>query len=145
MVDQRIGRVLPTPRGPYPPALFEHLRREPHEISDGAPPRDDPLIGEDSALALYVLYELHYRSFVGLDDTWEWDPSLLRVRAQLERRFLRALFAKIDNSPTRPEDVVARLQALASNDDGPSLSAHMQTRGTLEDFANSLSTVRPTS
>jgi hypothetical protein len=134
VVDQRIGRVLPTPRGPYTRALFEHLRRETHEIPDGAPPLDDALIGEDSALALYVLYELHYRSFAGLDDSWEWDPSLLRVRAQLERRFLRALFDKVDDSSTRPEDVVARLQSLASTDDGPSLSSHMHTRGTLEEL-----------
>lgn len=131
VVDQRAGRVLPSPRGPYTRALFDHLRRRPHEISDLSAPPDDPIVGEESALLLYVLYELHYRSFVEVDEGWEWHPSLLRLRAQLEERLLDALLAKIEDAPTRPEDVVARLHALASDDGGPSLSAHMEARGTL--------------
>jgi Iron-containing redox enzyme len=114
--------------------LFDHLRRGVHEIPVRSAPLDDPIVGDDSALALYVLYELHYRSFVGVDEGWEWDPSLLRVRAQLEERFLGALLAKLDVAPTGPEDVVARLQALASADDGPSLSAHMESGGMLEEL-----------
>jgi hypothetical protein len=45
---------------------------------------DDPVTGEDSALALHVLYELHYRRFAGVDDRWEWEPSLLAARRRLE-------------------------------------------------------------
>ena len=39
------------------------------------PPVADPLSDDDAALALYVLYELHYRGFEGVDEGWEWEPS----------------------------------------------------------------------
>jgi hypothetical protein len=48
---------------------------------------DDPLYGEDVPLALYVLYELHYRGFDGVDDEWEWDSDLLSLRGRIERAF----------------------------------------------------------
>ncbi|HUQ64463.1 MAG TPA: iron-containing redox enzyme family protein [Acidimicrobiales bacterium] len=47
--------------------------------------------GDDAQLALYVAYELHYRSFAGVDDDLEWDTDVLRFRRQLERPFLAAL------------------------------------------------------
>ncbi|MFT2015529.1 iron-containing redox enzyme family protein [Streptomyces sp. 796.1] len=54
--------------------------------------RADPY-GDDLQLALYALYELHYRGFDGVDDRLEWDAELLRLRAGLEDRFLTALRA----------------------------------------------------
>jgi hypothetical protein len=110
----------------------EHLRRPPHELADVPPPVDDPLVGEDSALALYLLYELHYRSFAGVGDGWEWEPSLLAVRARLERRFLERLFEHVDPTPTPPGDVVPALEELAADDCGPSLSAYMAACGTFD-------------
>jgi hypothetical protein len=47
--------------------------------------------GEDLQLALQLCYELHYQGFVGVDPVWEWDPELLRLRAEMERAFLAAL------------------------------------------------------
>jgi hypothetical protein len=47
----------------------------------------DPLTDDDLQLGLWVLYELHYRGFEGVDDTWEWSPDALTVRAGLEARF----------------------------------------------------------
>jgi hypothetical protein len=47
--------------------------------------------GEDHQLALYLCYELHYRSFPGVDDELEWDPDVLRFRRGIERPFLSAL------------------------------------------------------
>jgi hypothetical protein len=41
--------------------------------------------GEDAALALWVLHELHYRGFDDVDDRLEWDPELIRLRGELER------------------------------------------------------------
>jgi hypothetical protein len=35
---------------------------------------------EDLQLALYCLYELHYRGFEGVSDEWEWHPGLLAFR-----------------------------------------------------------------
>jgi hypothetical protein len=52
---------------------------------------DDPLAGDDQHLALYLLYELHYRGLPGIDDRWEWEPSQLAVRRELESRFESAL------------------------------------------------------
>ena len=56
--------------------LLEQLRRPPHQLLRGPRAADDPLYGDDAALALYLLYELHYRGFAGVDDGWEWEPSL---------------------------------------------------------------------
>lgn len=96
------------------------------------PPSDDALTGEDSALALYVLYELHYRSFANVDDGWEWEPSLLRERRRLEAAFEERLCEHIDRRPTAPADVVSVLEQMAADDTGPSLSAYLCSRGTLE-------------
>jgi len=72
--------------------VLEVLRglRSPHLLPGD--PGPEPY-GEDLQLALYLCYELHYRSFAGVDDDLEWDPDLLRFRAGLERRFLAALRA----------------------------------------------------
>ena len=47
----------------------------------------DPLADEDLQLALYLCYELHYRGLDGVAEEWEWEPSLLALRARLEARF----------------------------------------------------------
>ncbi|UQX09436.1 iron-containing redox enzyme family protein [Candidatus Mycobacterium methanotrophicum] len=54
----------------------------------GASVSDSDPYGLDLQLALYMCYELHYRGFAGVDPTWEWNPGLLHLRAQLERAFL---------------------------------------------------------
>ncbi|MET9657101.1 iron-containing redox enzyme family protein [Streptomyces sp. NPDC006510] len=88
---------LPETRGEVSAALIEALGREPglRSLPDirlvaGTDPYDD-----DLQLALYLCYELHYRGFDGVDDAWEWDPELLRVRAALEREFMAALRADV--------------------------------------------------
>ncbi len=67
--------TLPSPRGPVSEALLDALRRAPHTLAGSGEPADD----EDLHLALYCCYELHYRGFEGVDDRWEWEPSLLRA------------------------------------------------------------------
>jgi hypothetical protein len=52
---------------------------------------DDPAADDDLQLALYLCFELHYRSFPGVEPGWEWHPGLLTVRAALERAFLDAV------------------------------------------------------
>ena len=82
--------ALPQPRGPVSEALLAGLRQRPHPL--------DPVAGdvgaEDLHLALYCCYELHYRGFDGVDDDWEWEPSLLALRgaarAALRGRAARA-------------------------------------------------------
>src|SRR5688572_2490966 len=84
---------LPRSRGPVSAAVFEMLARPTTEPGSGwldDVDHNDALVGDDFHLALYVLYELHYRSFPALDDRLEWDPRVLRVRGELEERFERA-------------------------------------------------------
>ncbi|MEX2587018.1 MAG: iron-containing redox enzyme family protein [Actinomycetota bacterium] len=50
---------------------------------------------EDAHLSLYLCYELHYRGLPGVDDTWEWEPSLLELRRSLEAWFLSGLLADL--------------------------------------------------
>jgi hypothetical protein len=66
----------------------------------GASVRDSDPYGLDLQLALYMCYELHYRSFAGVDPTWEWNPGLLHLRGQLERTFLAGV--RRDVGPIEP-------------------------------------------
>ncbi len=78
---------LPPSRGPLTDWLFQVLRTPPSTTLPAMPqPIDDVLYGNDAALALYCLYELHYRGFSDVHEGWEWAPALLGARADLERR-----------------------------------------------------------
>jgi hypothetical protein len=96
---------------------------------------DDPLADDDLQLALYLCFELHYRSFASVDDGWEWSPGLLAIRAVLERAFLTALEEEFDSRErVAPERVGETLFRLEAEDDGPPLSRHIETTATLEQF-----------
>jgi hypothetical protein len=99
---------------------------------------ESPLDDDDLQLALYLCFELHYRSFPAVDPGWEWDPTLLAVRAVLEATFFEALEAeaapteRIEQvSPARIGDLLFRLE---SEDDGVSLSRHLETKAEIEEF-----------
>lgn len=96
---------------------------------------DDPLGDDDLQLALYLCFELHYRSFEGVDPEWEWDPSLLAVRAVLEEAFFDALETEIapggSVDPARVGDLLFRLE---SEDDGVSLSRYLEVEAGIEEF-----------
>jgi hypothetical protein len=130
---------LPPSRGAISTLVLDALRREPHALAPfRAPAPADPLADDDLQLALYVCYELHYRGFDAVDERWEWEPSLLALRAELEARFERALEDAVP--PLDPRDLPAAaemdvaLRAIADADDGPSLSRHLERDGTLEQF-----------
>src|SRR3712207_7770173 len=77
---------LPEPRGPVTAALCADLTpgtlaAATVELAERtAATATDPLRDEDLQLALAICYELHYRGFAGVAETWEWDPELLRDR-----------------------------------------------------------------
>lgn len=130
------GRLisLPAPRGPITERLFEALTG-PADTALGAvrPETVDPLADEDLQLALYVAYELHYAGIRGVDERWEWSPSLLALRAELERPFEEAVAelvapASADELASVPE----ALQAIVADDPGPPLSRFLETQGTEE-------------
>src|SRR4051794_27126044 len=86
---------LPPARGPLGAPVIDRLGRPPHAVPPGPAPPAAPLDDEDLQLTLYVLYELHYQGFAGVDDAWEWEPSLLAERARLERAFEEAVQAVV--------------------------------------------------
>jgi hypothetical protein len=129
-LEQLRPRGLPAPRGPLTAWLIQHLGEPAHAVG-AAPGYDgDPVHGEDAALALYVLYELHYRGFEGVDESWEWEPSLLAVRAGLEQDFLDRVRDLVGPLP-RATDIVSGLHEAMSIVDGPSLSGYAAERATL--------------
>jgi Iron-containing redox enzyme len=129
---------LPVARGPVSAALIDLLDGRgsalPSLPSAGVP--EDVLGDEDLQLALFVCYELHYRGWDGVDDRWEWDPDVLRVRAEAERRFETALRALVGPPSTAgdPSSVPALLAGIVAEDDGPSLSGYLRGRATYEQF-----------
>jgi hypothetical protein len=124
---------LPGARGELSEALVHRLHR-PADVANWPTVEADPL-SEDAQLALYIAYELHYTSFDGVDPDWEWEPSLLGFRAELERGFedaVRDLVGAID-VPV-PERVGLTLAELARPDDGPTLSRFAASEADLEQF-----------
>ena len=131
---------LPEPRGPLTSALCTDLTSgtlaaATVELAERtAAAATDPLLDEDLQLALAICYELHYRGFDGVAETWEWDPELLRLRAHLERAHTAALRALVGELEATDEPVDRQLTALIAADDGPSLSSYMSRSGSLEQW-----------
>src|SRR4051794_31060731 len=108
---------MPAARGPLSATVIDALGRSPYDVTFApAAAADD----EDLHLALFVLYELHYRGWDGVDDRWEWHPGLLALRAELEARF-EATLRDLVGEPEGAEDVPRTLIALTSDSSGPSL------------------------
>jgi len=127
--------VLPEPRGEISEHLLTTLRQPVHAMTvpDVIPPAE-PLCDGDQQLALYLCYELHYRGLPGVDDAWEWEPSLLALRRELERCFEGALRDVVARpaAPPCPEDMDLALRAIADADEAPSLSKHLERHATRE-------------
>ena len=129
--------ILPEPRGEVSAFLLGELQGPVGRLAPAPVVRaDDPLADEDLQLALYCCYELHYRGFDGVDDGWEWEPSLLALRGELEREFEAAVRAVTPEQPaTLPaEESDSALRAIAEADESPSLSQHLAREGTLDEL-----------
>jgi hypothetical protein len=126
---------LPPPRGPLSEQLFEGLEGRPRTrlAAPGLIDSADPIADEDLQLALYVAYELHYSGIRGVDERWEWSPSLISFRAALERPFEEAIAELVAPAEAAElESVGAALQEIVADDPGPPLSRYMETQGTRE-------------
>jgi len=120
--------ALPEPRGAVTELLLEAL---PEGI--WLLPAVEPSSDEDLQLALYLCYELHYRGLPGVDDRWEWEPSLLALRAALEARFEADL--RRDVPLPQPRGAIdLELRAIEEADEAPSLSKHLERKGTLDQY-----------
>ncbi|GGL27873.1 iron-containing redox enzyme family protein [Planomonospora parontospora] len=129
---------LPLPRGPITARLFDALADPPHAFDLPLPrPAHPALEDDDLQLALFACYELHYRGFDGVDDRWEWNTSLLGLRAALERRFEEGLAGAVPRPPAVPPAQLRRAMTelvAAADGAGPSLAAFLQHRADLEQF-----------
>jgi len=122
---------LPSPRGPLSAFIISALHRQPRTL--GPTPHVvgiDALSDDDFELALYLCYEIHYGAVS--DSGWEWDPDLLKFRAELEHVFEERLRDEVGNDRSRvPVDVVSALEELIRTPSGPSLSTYLLESGTL--------------
>src|SRR4051794_32113148 len=96
MTSQAVGRRgarpdLPRVRGPLTAELFRLLAVPSTESRRGADGADDPLVGDDLHLALYLCYELSYRGLPGVEPGREGDVAVVAFRRRLEQAFERAL------------------------------------------------------
>src|SRR5919204_3225900 len=123
---------LPEARGDASSVLVEHLTDDVHELPRVAVDRVDALVDDDLQLALYLCYELHYRGLLGVDERWEWEPSLLALRRDWEGLFEDALLATVGEPWPPDDDMDLALRAIVDADDAPSLSQHLERRGTLD-------------
>jgi Iron-containing redox enzyme len=129
--------ALPEPRGPITSSLFQTLLKAPGAplASDLGSLASDPLADDDLQLALYVCYELHYAELEGVDERWEWAPSLLGFRAMLEARFQAGLDALVSPSSSQEcLDVGGSLQRVVAGDSGPSLSRYVETQASEQEL-----------
>lgn len=124
---------LPSARGPLTELLLDTLPAARHRLP-AVPP--EPADDDDLHLALYLCYELHYRGLPGVDERWEWDPSLLALRGALEERFEAELTAAVPRVAERlaPEEADVALREVEEGDDAPSLSRRLERDGTVEQF-----------
>ncbi|MEV7680028.1 iron-containing redox enzyme family protein [Streptomyces sp. NPDC088341] len=131
--NDRSAPTLPRPRGPLSAGVIGALKGDRAALPALSPevsgPGPDPY-GQDLQLALYVLYELHYRGFAGVDDDNEWDPSLLRLRGAAERRFLSALRSDVPDG-RGVDDALAALLVEPPGHDEHGVSHFLQRKGEL--------------
>ena len=131
---------LPRPRGDLSSRVVDALRSTPGDLAGAhtAARRLDVVpdaVGcEDLQLTLWILYELHYRGFAGVDERLEWHPELLRLRATLEtilERQLRELTRDFVDAVTGSDlDLADTLFAAVEAFDSPPLSVFLQRRAT---------------
>jgi hypothetical protein len=130
-----IEPALPAAHGPLSTAVRRTLTAPvSHELPGriGASVRDADPYGLDLHLALYMCYELHYRGFASVDPSWEWNPALLGLRAELEQVFLGGV--RRDVGPIEPgHTAAAEMDSISIEPaDGTGPSYFLRDAGTWE-------------
>jgi hypothetical protein len=120
---------LPAARGSVSEALIDVLSGSGTSLPTAAEPDGE----DDLQLSLFICYELAYRGWDGVPDTWEWEPELIRLRNGLERRFEAAL-PRHQQARMEPGEVVTGLVRAVEDAEGPALSGYLRGRATYEQF-----------
>ena len=132
---ERHPMLLPHARGPVSGHVLAMLRR-PEDCTTTVALGPDPVTTDpDAQLALWVLYELHYRGFEDSVGDHEWDPELLRLRGAIERRFegeLRSATAGVLAEVEDRADVSDAVLAIVAGDTGPSMASFLHRHATRE-------------
>jgi hypothetical protein len=117
---------LPKPRGRLSDVVLGAVR----DLPAAAVPRIEVASesADDAALSLWVLHELTYCGFEGVDDGAEVEPELVRVRGILERRLEADLRARWPGVPG--VDLASGFFDWVAAHEGPSLARHVQTDAT---------------
>jgi hypothetical protein len=124
--------ALPHAGGSLSDALIEALRRHPESVAPRAVAADSPL---DAALSLWLLYELSYGGFAGVDPRAEWEPSLIEVRRGLEDDLEERLRLRMPTPPASPvgvDEYAEAFFAYVADHDGVSLARHVRTKADAE-------------
>ncbi len=110
--------------------LVRHVRDLPQDT--------DLLTDDDLHLTLWVMYELHYAGFDGVDPDLEWDPDLIRLRREIERLFEAELRRRAEPQVAgtlAADGVLAdRLFELAAGFESPSVARFVHREASLEQF-----------
>ena len=135
---------LPRPRGPLSAAVIADLAGEPCGSLLDVPLRDtDVLTDGDFQLALWVLYELHYRGFDEVPDEREWDPALLTLRGRIEAVFEEALrrptYDVVEHALAASDDVADQIVAVIDEVGGPPLASYLQRKATRDQVLDFMS------
>ena len=137
---------VPRPSGPLSDAVLGVLRSTSDDVADGrlrdlaADVPTSVLDDRDAQVALWCLYELHYRGIAGVDERWEWAPGLLTLRAALESSFESELRAAVSGVPEEFASVYATAGPVAAFESvdrvlpGAGASRFVQSRVTLEQW-----------
>jgi len=96
---------------------------------------DAVLDDEDCQLALWMLFELHFRGFDDADADLEWDPDLIGLRGEIEARMeaeLRAATREVVEGAPHSGDLAEDLFTLIGADDAPSVASYVHRHATTE-------------
>lgn len=128
LASTAVEPALPQAKGPLSSAIIGMLGGRLPVTS--FPVADSDPYGLDLQLALYVCYELHYRGFAGVAEDREWDPDVLRLRAQLEQRFIGAVRDEVGEIGS-DETAFAEMDGLSVDPvDGDGPSYYLRRHGT---------------
>lgn len=134
---------LPEARGPLSAWVRDAVTHPDPSSPLPTPPSHDggsSLDDEDLQIALWTLYELHYRGFDGAREDAEWDPLLITARRDLEAVFERDVRALCrDHLPTPDAArIVEQIEELIAQDPPAGLADFIRDRADVGQFTQFL-------